>query len=105
LLVGVYPNNESIYTGKIFEYLRSGKPILAVVPTDGVAAELIRKTNSGIVVSNMDVDAIKEGIARLFDLFIKGRLSEQFKCKNIDQFDRKYLTGKLAREFENLTGK
>jgi glycosyltransferase involved in cell wall biosynthesis len=105
LLVGVYPNNESIYTGKIFEYLRSGKPILAVVPTDGVAAELIRKTNSGIVVSNMDVDAIKEGIARLFDLFIKGRLSEQFKCKNIDQFDRKYLTGILAREFENLTGK
>ncbi|RPI70008.1 MAG: hypothetical protein EHM47_12900, partial [Ignavibacteriales bacterium] len=47
LFVGEYPHNEGILTGKIFEYLRAGRPILAVVPPDGLAAEVIRNTNAG----------------------------------------------------------
>ena len=34
-------------SGKIFEYLAAERPILAAVPTDGAAAELVRETGAG----------------------------------------------------------
>ena len=36
-----------VLTGKIFEYLAAERPILAVVPPDGAAAELVRDTGAG----------------------------------------------------------
>ena len=37
-------------SGKVFEYLAAERPILAAVPPDGAAAELIRETGAGVVV-------------------------------------------------------
>ena len=42
---------KGIYTGKIFEYLGAGKPILAVGPKDGVVDELLKETGAGVLVS------------------------------------------------------
>ncbi|MDZ7795650.1 MAG: hypothetical protein U5N56_00770 [Candidatus Marinimicrobia bacterium] len=50
LMIGSYENSKGVYTGKIFEYIYSGVPILAIAPKDGVASELIKKTRTGIVV-------------------------------------------------------
>ena len=36
-----------VLSGKVFEYLAAGRPILAVVPPDGAAADLIRETGCG----------------------------------------------------------
>ena len=36
-----------VVSGKVFEYLAAGRPILAAVPPAGVAADLIRRTESG----------------------------------------------------------
>ena len=52
-----------VLSGKVFEYLAAERPILAVVPPDGAAAELIRATGAGVVVAPDDVD----GIARELD--------------------------------------
>jgi glycosyltransferase involved in cell wall biosynthesis len=54
-----------ILSTKIFEYLAAGRPILALVPPDGEAAELIRETGAGTVVAPDDVDGI---VAALEDL-------------------------------------
>ncbi len=40
---------KGVLSGKVFEYLASGRPILAVVPPDGAAADLIRETGAGVV--------------------------------------------------------
>ena len=37
----------TVPSGKIFEYLAAERPILAAVPTDGVAAELVRRADAG----------------------------------------------------------
>ena len=55
---------KGVLTGKIFEYLAAERPILAVVPPDGAAAELVRDTGAGVVVPSDDVDALAGGAAR-----------------------------------------
>ncbi|MDH3268313.1 MAG: glycosyltransferase, partial [Ignavibacteria bacterium] len=100
LLVGEYPYNEGILTGKIFEYLRAGRPILAVVPPNGLAADVIKETNSGQIVSNESVEKISNGILALFDMFISNILEGSFKRVGIEKFNRQSLTKELSEVFE-----
>jgi glycosyltransferase involved in cell wall biosynthesis len=48
-----------VITGKIYEYLAAERPILAAVPPDGAAAQLVRDTGAGIVVPSEDVEALR----------------------------------------------
>jgi glycosyltransferase involved in cell wall biosynthesis len=52
-------------SGKIFEYLAAERPIIAAVPPDGVAAQLVRRAEAGVVVPPDDVAAISAAIAGL----------------------------------------
>jgi glycosyltransferase involved in cell wall biosynthesis len=54
-----------ILSGKVFEYLAAERPILAVVPPDGAAAQLIRDTEAGVVAASDDEDAIREALVSL----------------------------------------
>lgn len=48
---------KGIYTGKVFEYLGAGKPILAVGPSGGVLDELLKETGAGL--SGSSVEEVK----------------------------------------------
>jgi glycosyltransferase involved in cell wall biosynthesis len=63
-----------VLSGKVFEYLAAGRPILGVVPPDGAAAELIRQTGSGVVVAPDDVDGIARTLVELHTRFANGGL-------------------------------
>src|SRR5581483_2923536 len=63
-----------VLSGKVFEYLAAERPILAVVPPDGAAADLIRETGAGIVVPPDDVEAIARELAALRDAWQAGSL-------------------------------
>jgi glycosyltransferase involved in cell wall biosynthesis len=54
-----------VLSGKVFEYLAAERPILAVVPPDGAAADLIRQTGTGVVVAPDDVPAIRAALQEL----------------------------------------
>src|SRR5207248_11212265 len=56
---------KGVLSGKVFEYLAAERPILAVVPPEGAAAELIRDAGAGVVVAPDDVDGMA---AALLDL-------------------------------------
>jgi glycosyltransferase involved in cell wall biosynthesis len=62
-LLLVTSNHRSIVTGKLFEYLTAGKPVLALAG-DNEAARIVRATGAGDVVAPDDVDAIVEALAR-----------------------------------------
>ncbi len=55
----------AVLSAKVFEYLAAERPILAVVPTDGAAADLIRETGAGTVVAPDDVDGLRAAIENL----------------------------------------
>lgn len=55
----------AVLSAKVFEYLAAERPILAAVPTDGAAADLIRETGAGTVVAPEDVDGLRAALADL----------------------------------------
>ena len=65
---------KGVLSGKVFEYLAAERPILAAVPPDGAAAELIRETGAGVVAPPDDVEALKDALAELHDRFANGGL-------------------------------
>jgi glycosyltransferase involved in cell wall biosynthesis len=65
---------KGVLSGKVFEYLAAERPILAAVPPDGAAADLIRETGAGIVAPPDDVEALKEALAELVGRFRNGGL-------------------------------
>ena len=63
-----------VLSGKVFEYLAAERPIFAVVPPDGAAAELIRNVNAGIVAAPDNVAGIKDALLDLHARWRAGRL-------------------------------
>jgi glycosyltransferase involved in cell wall biosynthesis len=67
---------KGVLSGKVFEYLAAERPILAAVPPDGAAAELIRETGAGVVAAPDDVDALREALVELHRRFTNGGLAD-----------------------------
>ena len=90
-----------VLSGKVFEYLAAGRPILAAVPPDGEAAELIRETGAGLVAPPDDVDALRAALAELASRFRDGglpdvRLSEE-DHRRLSRLARVEQTAELLR--------
>jgi glycosyltransferase involved in cell wall biosynthesis len=66
LVVGPEPASLGIMTSKLPEYLAAGRPILALVPAGGVAAEIVARARAGEVVPPDDVGAVTDALRRLY---------------------------------------
>ncbi|MDZ7262869.1 MAG: glycosyltransferase, partial [candidate division KSB1 bacterium] len=98
LLIVVKRTQEEVMTGKVFEYLASGTPVLAILP-EGELAQLIRTTHRGTTVSHDNIEDIKKAIRNYYELFLQRQLWLEAP-EPLSQFDRKNLTRKLAEIFE-----
>ena len=85
---------KGIITGKIFEYLQVKRPILAIGPASGDLSEILKETNSGIIVGFDDVKSLKKEILQMYNAFKSGKLESN--SNNIEQYHRRNLTEKLA---------
>lgn len=93
------PGAEMVSTSKLFEYIPLKKPILAIVPPKGAAAEVISSLNLGRVVSPGDPAGIKRELFLFFSEWEKGNLSPDVDEEKIKMFSRKFLTSRLASLF------
>jgi glycosyltransferase involved in cell wall biosynthesis len=100
LAVNRVPFAKSVVTGKVFEYLQSKRPILAIGPVDGDLAEILKETTSGKMVDFDDIDALKNVIRQYYKEFKLGKLT--VKSQNIEQYHRRNLTGSLAKLLKNI---
>ncbi|MFC1558187.1 hypothetical protein ACFL40_02410 [candidate division KSB1 bacterium] len=94
--------------GKLFEYLISGIPILAVIP-DGDAAELIRKHKSGVICS-LDSEGLGSEIIRYYNEWKRKRNTisgerEFTILEDVKVYSRKNQAGTLASVFEDMLRK
>lgn len=100
LIEGTGKGSDAFYTGKIFEYMNTGRPVLAVLPKDGAAADLVRKTKIGEVAHTDDVGAIKNVIFDYYEKWQKKELVFLPDRTEIEKYERKELTKKLASVFD-----
>lgn len=94
LLINQSPNANGILTGKFYEYLASKRPILAIGPTDGDAAAVLRDTGAGTMVDFADEKATKKGILSYYKLYENNKLV--INTESVERFSRRSLTGELA---------
>ena len=95
LIIPDHKSNKSIITGKIFEYIASGKPIVCIGPLDGDAAGIIGNKEYGKTFSYMDSKGISEYLASL--------ISEKPVLERTSSavYSRKELTGKIIPLLSN----
>lgn len=96
LLVGDEAKQKPVYTGKFFEYLRSGRPILALAPKGGAVARVLRETGHGESFLSTQVGQIKAMILREYRKWQSGEPAELLRAPAIARFERKELTRQLA---------
>jgi glycosyltransferase involved in cell wall biosynthesis len=63
-----------VLSGKVFEYLAAERPILAAVPPEGAAAELIEETGAGVVAAPDDVEGLARALSELHAAWQAGTL-------------------------------
>ena len=90
-------------TGKMFEYLASQKPILAIAPMDGLASKLIRSLDAGVIVPPGHVKHVKKAILLFYNRWRSGELLVTSNNYNrIQKFNRRHLTQRLSKIFDKL---
>ena len=93
-----------VLSGKVFEYLAAERPVLAVVPEDGAAAQLIRDTGAGIVAGPDDEAAIRTALVELHAQWREGSLDgTPLSPEWREKLSRATRVEELAELLESLT--
>jgi len=92
-------NPKSNYTigGKVYEYLRLGKPVLALVPPAGEAADLINLNKAGIVIDSNDIC----GIQNVLTSWLKEKPGVEISESRFE-YERERLAEKYSEFFNQI---
>ncbi len=100
LIINRVPGNERIVTGKIFEYMGAGNPILGIGPIDGDAAQLLKETRSGQMFDYEDSEGISNFLKQASQNYPNFKQSFRFDCEG---FSRENITKQLSEIFAHMT--
>ena len=92
------PNATGILPGKFFEYLASGRPILAIGQKKSDIGTVLGKTNAGVIV---EADNLAEMKAVILSMF-KGETAIKRNEESVMAFSRKQITKQLAELMFNI---
>lgn len=95
------PRNLGLYSGKIFEYIGSNRPTLAISHPENVAAKLIERARAGVVVPH-DPLKIAPAILSYYESWRSRTFEYNPDWSIIRQYTRRNLTRQLAAEFDRL---
>jgi hypothetical protein len=87
-------DTKSIIPGKLFEYMVSNRPIIAIGPKNSDFAEIITNTNTGVFLDYSEKMRLKSVILDFYNQFLQGKL--QSNGVGLQKYSRKRLTGELV---------
>lgn len=85
--------------GKLYEYLRSGRPILALVPA-GAQTDLLRATGGAWIVEPDDVDGAVKAVRDAYRRWQAGQSGPEADARLVGGFDRRVLVGRIAAHLD-----
>ena len=101
LIIEAGVGSDGIYTGKLFEYIRSGRDIIGIVPT-GVAKDLIVSTNTGFCCHPEKVDEIEVAIYKSYNIWKGTKKKLDINWGKVSEYSRENLTRDLMVVIEGL---
>ena len=94
------PGSSAVTPGRIYEYLRLRKPILAMCPPDSDLADLVRECKAGEVVEYGDRQGIKAVIEKWLQ---SGSILESDYCKaSLTAYSRRHLANQLMAFLQEI---
>lgn len=96
LFVNNTPNAKGILTGKIFEYMASGRPILCIGPEDGDLARILSETQTGITVDFNDKEKMKSIILEFLAKYQENQLITR-RNETVGKYSRRNLTKEFVK--------
>jgi glycosyltransferase involved in cell wall biosynthesis len=85
---------KAIIPGKVFEYMQSGRPIIAIGPEDSDIEHVLKETETGHYFNYHNKRELKNYLLECFKLYRQGKLYNH--AKNLEKYSRKELTEELA---------
>ena len=92
------PEADGILTGKYFEYLAAGRPIVAFGPHGGALDISLEKTGAGHIFGWDEYESLRSHILELYKAYKSGGDNIEFNPdrKEISGYSRKSLAGRIA---------
>lgn len=100
LLLQASDDTRSLIPAKAFEYLRIGRPILALT-LEGATADLLKDKDHCFVMKPTDSINLRNAVISMYDLWRKGDNPLKLDA-SIRQYERSHLTGQLANILDRL---
>lgn len=94
LTLGQIPKIEAVTPGKIFEYIGSGKPVLAFLP-EGISKELMEAYGAAFLANLTDTEQQTDALGRLFQAWENRHLPRP-ESRFRQKFDRRKIAGQFA---------
>lgn len=91
-----FPASAGMLTGKIYEYLASGRPILGVGDPDGDAAALLRKTEGGQLFGRCDVEGLVQFVRTHYEDWANEKPRLGASPENLQPYRRRAQTERMA---------
>jgi glycosyltransferase involved in cell wall biosynthesis len=92
-------------SGKLFEYLASGRPLLCVARPDNLASRLVRDWEAGVAADPSDQAAIEAAILILWRRWRDGGLPDQkhVRARTLELYSRRAGAARLAHVLEEAS--
>jgi glycosyltransferase involved in cell wall biosynthesis len=94
LLLQISALSNSQIPAKIFEYLRTGRPILTLAPSTSATAQMAAMAQNSWTLDGVDSAGLRAALREIVALYREGKLRDSFPTGG--QFERREMTGKLS---------
>jgi glycosyltransferase involved in cell wall biosynthesis len=103
VLILYRPSSSLAPSGKLFEYLASGRPILCLTRPDNLAARLVRDWDAGVVADPHDETEIEAALLTLWHRWRDAGLPDQTKVRRrvLERYSRQAGARMLAQVLED----
>ncbi|MGB4205323.1 MAG: glycosyltransferase family 4 protein [Bacteroidales bacterium] len=101
LLINQTPNKLGIVTGKLFEYLATGRPVICIGPVDGEAAQILNETERGRTFEYHDLESMTQWLEVWYNEYTAEKLQSK-PLTDVLKYSRQAQAKQLAALIHSL---
>jgi glycosyltransferase involved in cell wall biosynthesis len=104
LFVEDFGLDRGMITGKLYEYLGAGRPVVGLGPVDGDAAAVLAETRAGVMIRRDDAGALAAHLGELISEWERGTLRDGAPAALAASYTREAQTAVMAKVLDDVGG-